>query len=536
MAAPICHTDRLLDGQSWVGVIGEQHGSTRKPLQCRTFGIWFNNAKTMAQHLVQRLASRTVPRARISSSRRAMEAHSVLATPIDEITFEDVCSFCAKQTREHVRLDYKRQISESIQIAKAVSAFANTQGGTIIWGVEDVGNRKPNPHPEGFNLGRDPRSQVITVCARQVFPPISPEVSDYIPNPRDSSKGFLVVRVPATVDIHRIDGGTGVYVRYSDKSDPQPATLETIEHLLQRKRVAVDQQAERRERAIQRLRRALTTNIGKGVKDVRRRGDVWVSAGPQLLVDPLCDMRDLRDKAQQYSVRSDYFHRPAPLDSSVTLRGVHEGVYCCDPLGEFAGLLDVYGNATLFSQFARWADPRPCPADTEILKKLLKNKNGEILCVDANKVVERILALLRAVHIMVTDAGHVGLIEARLRVEHIDDLGLVHRNLRDHLIGVCATDESIDIEVTASTIELGDPDSLLKILEVVAQKLVWAWGNTANELAPMIADRAEIAHYGLEICPNDNQSRPRHRQFCRSCRERAHQESMAVIAEQRPVQ
>ena len=55
--------------------------------------------------------------------------------PIDEITFEDVQSFC-QEWAEGIRVEYKREIRVNTQIPKIVSSFANTYGGIFLIGVE----------------------------------------------------------------------------------------------------------------------------------------------------------------------------------------------------------------------------------------------------------------------------------------------------------------------------------------------------------------------------------------------------------------
>ena len=56
--------------------------------------------------------------------------------PIDEITFDDVESFC-KEWPEGVRVEYKREVKEiKGKIPKIVSSFANFYGGIFFIGVE----------------------------------------------------------------------------------------------------------------------------------------------------------------------------------------------------------------------------------------------------------------------------------------------------------------------------------------------------------------------------------------------------------------
>ena len=55
--------------------------------------------------------------------------------PIDEITFEDVKSFCQERA-EGIRVEYKSELNVKNHIPKVVSSFANTYGGIFLIGVE----------------------------------------------------------------------------------------------------------------------------------------------------------------------------------------------------------------------------------------------------------------------------------------------------------------------------------------------------------------------------------------------------------------
>ena len=151
----------------------------------------------------------------------------LMNTPIDEVTFDAVQAFCEHQTPENIRLEYKREFSSNNsakQIAKEVAAFANTQGGMILYGVAEESDRKPEKKPEGGGLGSDPKAKIQSVCVQSVFPPIIPEVSDFLPNPNNPKIGFVVVRLGASEDVHALDGGRGIYIRANDQSEPIRAT------------------------------------------------------------------------------------------------------------------------------------------------------------------------------------------------------------------------------------------------------------------------------------------------------------------------
>ena len=56
--------------------------------------------------------------------------------PINEITFEDIVSFC-EEWAEGVRVEYKRETEEiKGKIPMIVSSFANTLGGIFLIGVK----------------------------------------------------------------------------------------------------------------------------------------------------------------------------------------------------------------------------------------------------------------------------------------------------------------------------------------------------------------------------------------------------------------
>jgi len=154
---------------------------------------------------------------------------------LNDITLQDVADFCQQDFPESVRLDYKRDLSSTNpkdQVVSGVSAFANTQGGVLLYGVGTKPNSQyPDWPSEGMPRDPDFERRVTRWCIEHAYPPIVPFVK-WIDNPNAPGKGFGVVRVePSWHAPHTMDGGRAIYVRRADNSDPVQATLEEIESL-----------------------------------------------------------------------------------------------------------------------------------------------------------------------------------------------------------------------------------------------------------------------------------------------------------------
>jgi len=167
---------------------------------------------------------------------------------LDQMTYRDFEVFCLEELPESVILEYKRTPSSTKprrQIVKAVSALANTQGGLLILGVGTRGNtRHPDWPSDGMLADSDFEKRVTRWCIEHIRPPLVPMIG-YVYNPKNPDKAFAVVRVELSrFTPHVVEGGTRVYIRRADNSDPVDATFEEIELLRnQRERaLALEQQ------------------------------------------------------------------------------------------------------------------------------------------------------------------------------------------------------------------------------------------------------------------------------------------------------
>lgn len=420
----------------------------------------------------------------------------LMALPVNEIQFEDVVAFCSHQTHEHARLEYKREFSgkdAGKQIGKSVAALANTQGGILLIGVREESDGKPMKSPEGENLGNNPKAAVQSVCVHNVFPPIVPEVSEYLRNPSDHSRGFLVVRAVASEDIHTVDGGKGIYIRANDQSEPVQATLDQIAWMMQRREKAVAVQGSRRERALTQLRRALHTDKTPGI--------VEVVIGPRLTVEPLLTSQELRERAVEFSVRSEWLnYYQTPIVSNERIEAVANGIYALDGKSwqnsYCAGLMDVFGNVALVTQLLRGLSLDSRGLAHTGIEGDLPTEKGKIVGIYAGAAIERLLCVLRAACNMYVATGFVGLVDLFFRAPNVRGYPLVRQSYGNTVtvVGTCPLDDEVCVQHMFPTSELSK--NPVQLLDSFVREILWAWGCPDDDGPKTVLEDAMEYHFG----------------------------------------
>lgn len=135
--------------------------------------------------------------------------------PIEEITFDLIKEFCDLQIEEGLDLDYKSGWPKYLD--RVMCAFANTQGGLVLMGVEENGKtKKPISPPTG--LEGDSESfigAILNVAFDGIYPPITPEIQVcQLPNEKKSI--VIVIRVHPSKLTHSTDRRSRIYVRVAD--------------------------------------------------------------------------------------------------------------------------------------------------------------------------------------------------------------------------------------------------------------------------------------------------------------------------------
>ena len=119
-------------------------------------------------------------------------------------------------------LEFKQDLSSPDRVLRAIVAFANTTGGTLVVGITD------DRHPVGLAAAATEEERLANIIASGVEPAISPDFQ--VAN--ETGRDFLVVRVPrfpGVFYVKREGEVAGVYVRHG--STNRRATAEQVAEL-----------------------------------------------------------------------------------------------------------------------------------------------------------------------------------------------------------------------------------------------------------------------------------------------------------------
>jgi len=143
----------------------------------------------------------------------------VFLKPLKDLKFVDIEQLKSNKTCESDILDYKEQLLTDEDLLKHVSAFANTQGGYLIFGVKETGK---GGYPEEI-IGID-RSQVNKERIEQIIlSNIQPRLNVKIQliDHQDTSRVFIVIEIPNSyLKPHMKSQGDRFYRRYNFEAMP----------------------------------------------------------------------------------------------------------------------------------------------------------------------------------------------------------------------------------------------------------------------------------------------------------------------------
>jgi len=169
---------------------------------------------------------------------------SIFSKQVENIVFEDINELWGEKVQENIRLEYKREIPSKDGLVKKLSSMSNTHGGYMIIGMEEDGQGNPKSicgvqEKKGF------KQQVVQWCFTEVYPPITPFVSNPIPNQLVTNTVIYVIYVDMSLDSpHFLTKRRGCYIlrtdEFSQRFEPKLTTHEEIGFLSDRRKAGED--------------------------------------------------------------------------------------------------------------------------------------------------------------------------------------------------------------------------------------------------------------------------------------------------------
>lgn len=141
--------------------------------------------------------------------------------PIHDLTFEDVVEFCKRQLPEGKQLDYKYMLPKNKEkFAKSIASFANALGGTIIVGVQDDKNDKPQAPFTGIAYHEKMRNSIEDIIQTYIDPIVFVDVNICVNKKAD--RMFIVINIPqSNLTPHLVGKSKRAYIRTGQSSRPE---------------------------------------------------------------------------------------------------------------------------------------------------------------------------------------------------------------------------------------------------------------------------------------------------------------------------
>lgn len=378
---------------------------------------------------------------------------SIFVKPRDAIEFEDVEAFCDEQIEENSRLDYKRAFSstdEKKQIAKLISAFANTHGGIILVGVDEK-DRIPKLPIEGIDYVEGLEEKVTSIALKNIYPPVFPETT-VCRFGNNLEKAVVLIRVQESDETpHTVENTTGIYVRVDSQSEPQRARYEEIEWLMNRRKKAV----ENRERLLRRAEERFNNQPAKE----KFQAFQSVSVTPVFPHAPLVALDDLSEIAGKSIVTVN--NRLFP--PQIQCKAVHESIIYerQDNANSFLTHTEINLFGLIFSKQSLWAN----------------HSEKEVNLYGVARLLECVLRFSLNFYEKI---GYYGLILMNLSLEGIKGADLTSpRSIlwsRGQPFGRCDLDNLISLERKITVSDLSEPERFDEIVKDLYNEFLWSFG------------------------------------------------------------
>ncbi|HLG28759.1 MAG TPA: ATP-binding protein [Candidatus Brocadiales bacterium] len=411
---------------------------------------------------------------------------SIFLKKIDDITIDDIEKFILEKHSENVRLEYKSGFSTTdtnFQIAKEVSAFANQQGGVILYGVtEEPGKTRRPDAIVGIDKNLNPREKIQSVCIDHIYPPIVPDVVEReLQN--DSNKVVVIVRIEMSDMVpHTINNRTGFYIRSQDRCDPREMTEEEIELLWNRRAKLV----ERRDWLLRRTYERVFP------KDVKR--DYMLTPSIMMAI-PLYPMHPLIERGRLLEV---YYNSkvhekqgfPLVADRIMAASDSIYGYTSPESADKLTVKKENYGELNILGQVSYFGNP---------MRKF--DTSGEHECILLDRELRNLFLMVKFLCNFYKNLGYWGIIKFILKVENCRG---VKFSYPDPFLGAkMELDTEVNVERDCAISQLlENPEG---IIEDIFQEYLWSIGlSVPRATAIPVGDwlnKTKMDFYGTKRCP-----------------------------------
>lgn len=163
---------------------------------------------------------------------------SIFTIALSQLNINELLSFCSQGISEGLRIEYKKQFPDNLKLVETICAFANTQGGIILIGIEADTTKNIPKKVEGVELKEGLEEKIVNLCLSHISPSITPEVKvvDFKSNQKitNSDRAVLFIRIRKSyVAPHYILTNNKILIRVHCRNSL--ADLRTIENLIERR-------------------------------------------------------------------------------------------------------------------------------------------------------------------------------------------------------------------------------------------------------------------------------------------------------------
>lgn len=157
----------------------------------------------------------------------------IYTKPAQEVSWDDIVSFCEQRLPEGAYLDYKKEFPKHLE--NTIAAMANTLGGIILLGVEEDAETKPILPLKGIRFEKGLAERITNIILTNITPPVFPEIA--VCTDPTMRNALAMIRIHQSDQTpHAIAGNTRVYVRTGNRNTPEElATVDRIEWLRDRR-------------------------------------------------------------------------------------------------------------------------------------------------------------------------------------------------------------------------------------------------------------------------------------------------------------